>query len=105
MGADGWVAGLVCAFPRETVAIYRLVKAGKIEEALAIYRWFMPILELDLHPKLVQYIKLAEVHTGIGTEHVRLPRLPLIGEERKQVEDILRRGLETRPTLPEYLTL
>ena len=105
MGADGWVAGLVCAFPRETVAIYRLVKAGKIEEALAIYRWFMPILELDLHPKLVQYIKLSEVHTGIGTEHVRLPRLPLIGEERKQVEDILRRGLETRPTLPEYLTL
>lgn len=105
MGADGWVAGLVCAFPRETVAIYRLVKAGRIEEALAIYRWFMPILELDLLPKLVQYIKLAEVHTGIGTEHVRLPRLPLIGEERKQVEDILRRGLETRPTLPEYLTL
>ena len=105
MGADGWVAGLVCAFPRETVAIYRLVKAGKIEEALAIYRWFMPILELDLHPKLVQYIKLAEVHTGIGTEHVRLPRLPLIGEERKQVEDILRRGLETRPTLPDYLNL
>lgn len=105
MGADGWVAGLVCAFPRETVAIYRLVKAGRIAEALAIYRWFMPILELDLHPKLVQYIKLAEVHTGIGTEHVRLPRLPLIGEERKQVEDIIRRGLETRPTLPDYLTL
>lgn len=105
MGADGWVAGLVCAFPRETVAIYRLVKAGRIEEALAIYRWFMPILELDLHPKLVQYIKLAEVHTEIGTEHVRLPRLPLIGEERKQVEDILRRGLETRPTLPDYLNL
>ena len=105
MGADGWVAGLVCAFPRETVAIYRLVKAGRIEEALAIYRWFMPILELDLHPKLVQYIKLAEVYTEIGTEHVRLPRLPLIGEERKQVEDILRRGLETRPTLPDYLNL
>lgn len=105
MGADGWVAGLVCAFPRETVAIYRLVKAGRIEDALAIYRWFMPILELDLHPKLVQYIKLAEVHTEIGTEHVRLPRLPLIGEERKQVEDILRRGLETRPTLPDYLNL
>ena len=105
MGADGWVAGLVCAFPRETVAIYRLVKAGRIEEALAIYRWFMPILELDLHPKLVQYIKLAEVHTEIGTEHVRLPRLPLIGEERKQVEDIIRCGLENRPTLPDYLNL
>ena len=60
MGADGWVAGLVCAFPEETVAIYKLVKAGRYEEALSIYRWFMPLLELDIHPKLVQYIKLAE---------------------------------------------
>ncbi len=58
-GADGWVAGLVDAFPRETVAIYRLVKAGQLEEAAAIYRWFMPLLDLDIHPKLVQYIKLA----------------------------------------------
>ncbi len=105
MGADGWVAGLVCAFPRETVAIYRLVKAGQLDEALAIYRWFMPLLELDLHPKLVQYIKLAEVHTEIGTEHVRLPRLPLVGEERERVETIIRKGLETRPTLPDYLSL
>ncbi len=99
MGADGWVAGLVCAFPRETVAIYRLVKAGKLDEARKIYRWFLPLLELDLHPKLVQYIKLAEVHTGIGTEHVRLPRLPLIGEERKRVEKIISEGLATRPQL------
>lgn len=105
MGADGWVAGLVCAFPRETVAIYRLVKAGKLAEARVIYRWFMPLLELDLHPKLVQYIKLAEVHTQIGTEYVRSPRLPLIGQERERVETIIRKGLETRPTLPEYLTL
>jgi 1-pyrroline-4-hydroxy-2-carboxylate deaminase len=105
MGADGWVAGLVCAFPRETVAIYRLVKAGRLEEARAIYRWFMPLLELDLHPKLVQYIKLAEVHTGIGTEHVRLPRLPLVGPERNRVEAIIQKGLETRPALPDYLTL
>ena len=60
MGAEGWVGGLVCAFPEETVAIYRLVKAGQIEEALKIHRWFLPLLELDLHPKLVQYIKLAE---------------------------------------------
>ena len=105
MGADGWVAGLVCAFPRETVAIYRLVKAGKLDEARAIYRWFMPLLELDLHPKLVQYIKLAEVHTEIGTERVRLPRLPLVGEERERVETIIRTGLETRPALPDYLNL
>jgi 4-hydroxy-tetrahydrodipicolinate synthase len=56
LGADGWVAGLVCAFPKETVAIYKLVKAGRIEEATKIYRWFMPLLELDIHPKLVQYM-------------------------------------------------
>ena len=77
MGADGWVAGLVCAFPEETVAIFKLVKAGRIEEAIEIYRWFMPLLELDINPQLVQNIKLAEVATGIGTEHVRPPRLPL----------------------------
>ena len=68
MGADGWVAGLVCAFPAETVAVYRLTKAGRYDEALKIYRWFLPLLELDIHPKLVQYIKLAEQYTGIGTE-------------------------------------
>ena len=78
-GADGWVAGLVNAFPRETVVIYKLVKANRIQEALEIYRWFMPLLELDIHPKLVQYIKLAEVAAGIGTEPTRAPRLPLIG--------------------------
>ncbi|PWT99140.1 MAG: dihydrodipicolinate synthase family protein, partial [Bacteroidetes bacterium] len=81
MGADGWVAGLVCAFPRETVAIYKLVKAGRIEDALKIHRWFLPILELDIHPKLVQYIKLAESQTGLGTEFVRAPRLTLTGKE------------------------
>jgi len=84
MGADGWIAGLVCAFPAETVAIYELQKAGRIKEALAVYRWFLPLLELDINPKLVQNIKLAEVYTGIGTENVRAPRLPLFGEERKQ---------------------
>jgi 1-pyrroline-4-hydroxy-2-carboxylate deaminase len=105
MGADGWVAGLVCAFPRETVAIYRLVKAGKLAEARTIYRWFLPLLELDLHPKLVQYIKLAEAHTGIGTEHVRAPRLPLAGEERRRVEKIITDGLAIRPELPDYLSL
>ncbi|HLI92213.1 MAG TPA: dihydrodipicolinate synthase family protein [Puia sp.] len=105
MGAHGWVAGLVCAFPAETVAIYRLVKAGRIEEALEIHRWFLPLLELDIHSKLVQYIKLAEAEAGLGTEYVRAPRLPLIGEERERVLAIIRRGLATRPVLPEYLSL
>ena len=99
MGADGWVAGLVCAFPKETVAVYNLVKAGKTEEALKIYRWFLPLLELDIHPKLVQYIKLAEQMAPIGTEWVRAPRLTLIGEERVKIENIIKRGLEHRPNL------
>ncbi|MBS1500601.1 MAG: dihydrodipicolinate synthase family protein [Bacteroidetes bacterium] len=101
MGADGWVAGLVDAFPRETVAIYRLVKANRISEALAIYRWFLPVLELDIHPKLVQYIKLAEVATGIGTENVRAPRLKVQGAERERVMKIINDALAVRPVLPE----
>jgi len=105
MGADGWVAGLVCAFPRETVAIYRLVKAGHLAEAQKIYRWFMPLLELDIHPKLVQYIKLAEQQAGIGSESVRAPRLTLIGEERTRILSIIDLGIATRPELPEYLHL
>ncbi|MBK7869264.1 MAG: dihydrodipicolinate synthase family protein [Saprospiraceae bacterium] len=105
MGAGGWVAGLVAAFPRETVAIYRLAKAGRIEEALAIHRWFLPILELDIHPQLVQNIKLAEVMTGLGTEFVRAPRQPLMGADRERVIKILEEGLAVRPELPEYLNL
>jgi dihydrodipicolinate synthase/N-acetylneuraminate lyase len=101
MGAVGWVGGLAGAFPAETVALYRLVKAGRIEEALAIHRWFMPLLELDIHPKLVQYIKLAEAETGLGTEYVRAPRLTLIGEEREQILQIIRQGIATRPVLRE----
>lgn len=100
MGADGWVAGLVDAFPKETVAIYRLVKAKRYDEALAIYRWFLPVLELDIHAKLVQYIKLAEVATGIGTENVRAPRLPLIGAEREKVLKVINDALAVRPELP-----
>ena len=105
MGADGWVAGLVCAFPAETVAIFRLVKAGRYEEALTIYRWFMPLLELDIHAKLVQYIKLAEQYTGIGTENVRAPRLTLVGEERERISKVITDGLASRPVLPDYLSL
>jgi len=105
MGADGWVAGLVCAFPCETVAIYRLIKAGKIQEALKIYRWFLPVLELDVSTKLVQNIKLAETLTGLGNENVRAPRLPLIGTERERILNILNKALAVRPELPDYLNL
>lgn len=105
MGADGWVAGLVCAFPAETVAIYELQKAGKIKEAIEIYRWFLPLLELDINSKLVQNIKLAEVATGIGTENVRAPRLPLVGTERALVLKIIEDGLKNRPQLPDYKNL
>lgn len=104
MGADGWVAGLVCAFPKETVAIYELAKAGRAQEALEIYRWFLPLLELDINSKLVQNIKLAEVATGIGTENVRAPRLPLIGAERERVQAIIEQGLKNRPNVEPYLT-
>ena len=102
MGASGWIAGLVCAFPKETVAIYELQKAGRIQEAIALYRWFMPLLELDINSKLVQNIKLAEVYTEIGTEFVRPPRLPLFGTERTKVQHIIETALKSRPTLPNY---
>jgi len=100
MGAEGWVGGLVCAFPAETVALYRLVKAGQIDEALKIHRWFLPLLELDLHAKLVQYIKLAEAQTGIGSEYVRAPRLTLVGKERETILKIIKEGIESRPKIP-----
>lgn len=99
LGADGWVAGLVCAFPKETVTIYNLVKEGNIAEAAKIYRWFMPLLELDIHPKLVQYIKLAATQTGIGSEYVRGPRLTLQGSERDRILKIINDGIAERPVL------
>jgi 4-hydroxy-tetrahydrodipicolinate synthase len=104
IGADGWVAGLVCAFPSETVAIYELARAGRLQEAISIYRWFLPLLELDINPQLVQNIKLAEVATGLGTERVRAPRLPLQGQERDRVLAIIDKAMESRPEIPEYKT-
>jgi len=101
IGADGWVAGLVCAFPRETVALYHLAKQGRLSEALALYRWFTPLLHLDADLKFVHSIKLAEAMTGVGTEQMRRPRLPLQGEERGRVEAIILRALESRPPLPK----
>jgi 4-hydroxy-tetrahydrodipicolinate synthase len=102
VGAIGWVAGLVTAFPRETVAIYQLMKQGRREEALSIYRWFRPLLDLDVSTYLVQNIKLAEVH-AIGTnDRVRMPRLPLSGERRATVEKIVKDALAVRPALPKF---
>ena len=101
LGAVGWVAGLVCAFPRETVVLYELIKARRISEALELYRWFLPLLHLDVSVKFVQYIKLAEAMVGCGSEYVRAPRLQLVGDERKRVEKIIRSALKKRPTLPK----
>ncbi|MEQ1952370.1 dihydrodipicolinate synthase family protein [Mesorhizobium sp. CN2-181] len=99
VGCIGWVAGLVTAFPKETVAIYQLMKQGRREEALAIYRWFRPLLDLDVSSYLVQNIKLAEVF-AIGTnDRVRMPRQPLSGERRAAVEKIVKDTLAVRPDL------
>ena len=97
LGADGLLAGVGCTFPRETVALYELMKAGNLAEALPLYRWMTPMLHLDVSTKLVQNLKLIDALAGVGTEHVRLPRMPLVGEERAQVERIVQRALETRP--------
>ena len=102
LGADGWVAGLVDAFPAETVAIYELVKQNRYDEALKIYSWFMPLLELDINPQLVQNIKLAATINGIGTDVYRSPRKPLQGLERQRVMDIIKEGIKSRPSLPQY---
>jgi 4-hydroxy-tetrahydrodipicolinate synthase len=105
MGATGWVAGLVNAFPAETVAIYRLVRAGRIEEARAIYRWFRPLLDLDVSTYLVQNIKLVEAIAIGSNDRVRLPRLAHIGERRAEIERLVREQMEIRPPLPDLAAL
>lgn len=99
LGAVGWVSGLVNAFPRENRLLWDLSRAGRWEEARQVYRWYTPLLHLDTHPKLVQYIKLAVAECGYGSEVTRPPRLPLTGAERDEVLAIIRRGIETRPTV------
>lgn len=99
VGADGWVFGLVDAFPNETVAMYNYAVNGDYDKALEIYRWFMPLLELDIHPKLIQYIKLAATAEGISNPHLRAPRLPLIGEEAERVNKVIADGIANRPQL------
>lgn len=99
LGAEGWVSGLVNAFPRENRLLWDLATAGRYEEARRVYRWYTPLLHLDTHPKLVQYIKLAAAECGYGTEMVRAPRLPLAGEEREQILGIIRKAIATRPMI------
>ncbi|ASW73505.1 dihydrodipicolinate synthase [Chryseobacterium piperi] len=99
LGADGLVAGLVDAFPHETMAMYNYAKTGEYDKAVAIYRWFMPLLELDIHPKLIQYIKLAATTEGISNPYVRAPRLELQGEEAERVNKIIEEGRTNRPVL------
>jgi 4-hydroxy-tetrahydrodipicolinate synthase len=101
MGAHGWVAGLVVAFPKETVAIYKLVLAGRLDEARAIYRWFRPLLDLDVSTFLVQNIKLAEAYAIGSNDRVRGPRLPLTGETRIKVAAVIEKALASRPELPK----
>ena len=100
MGADGWVAGLVAAFPAETVAIWRLARAGRIAEALPIYRWFRPLLDVDVSTKLVQNIKLVEALAINSNDRCRAPRLPLVGAERDRIVKIVEKALANRPELP-----
>ena len=102
VGAIGWVAGLVTAFPRETVAVYQLMKQGRQTEALTIYRWFRPLLDLDVSTYLVQNIKLAEVFAINTNDRVRAPRQPLTGERRAAAETVIRSALDSRPVLPEF---
>jgi 4-hydroxy-tetrahydrodipicolinate synthase len=99
LGAVGWVSGFTDAFPRESVRLWELLAAGKYEQALKIYRWFTPVLHLDDHPKLVQYIKLAQAMTGVGTETVRAPRLALTGPERERIAALIQRAIDTRPNV------
>lgn len=100
LGAVGWVSGLVNAFPNENRALWDLALEGRWTEAREIYRWYTPLLHLDTHPKLVQYIKLAMAEVGFGSEMVRAPRLPLVGQERESILKIIRDAVASRPALP-----
>lgn len=100
LGAQGWIAGVGLAFPRENQYLYDLAVAGEWDRAREIYRWYMPLLHLDVHVKFVQYIKLLLQEVGLGTEWVRTPRLTLEGAEREAVLQIIRRGIAARPDVP-----
>lgn len=98
LGCTGWISGLVDAFPRENGLMWDAASSGNWDKALEIYRWYMPMLHFDSHPKLVQYVKLASAEMGYGNEIVRPPRLPLIGEQREEALKIIRESAATRPS-------
>ena len=98
LGCTGWISGLVDAFPRENGLMWDAATSGNWDKALEIYRWYMPMLHFDSHPKLVQYVKLASAEMGYGTETVRAPRLPLAGEQREEALRIIRESAVTRPS-------
>jgi 4-hydroxy-tetrahydrodipicolinate synthase len=100
LGAKGWISGVGLAFPSENQYMYDLAVAGRWEEAREIYRWYMPLLHLDIPIKFVQYIKLAVQEAGLGAEWVRAPRLPIVGAEREEILKIIHNGLETAPAVP-----
>ena len=100
LGASGWVSGLVNAFPAENRLLWDLAAAGRWDEAREVYRWYTPLLHLDTHVKLVQYIKLAAQECGLGSEVTRAPRLPLEGAERDRILAIVRKGIANRPAIP-----
>jgi 1-pyrroline-4-hydroxy-2-carboxylate deaminase len=101
LGIDGWVAGTGIAFPLENQYFWDLTRQGEWDKAREIYRWFAPLLHLDVHTKFVQYIKLAVQECSLGTEWVRAPRLTLTGEERKRILKIIHTGIENRPSIPK----
>jgi len=101
LGIDGWVAGSGIAFPRENQRLWELTRAARWDDARTLYRWFQPLLKLDTHVHFVQYIKLCEQETGLGSEWVRAPRLPIVGEERETVLKIIRDALRNRPQLEQ----
>lgn len=100
LGAEGWIAGVGLAFPKENQYLWDLAKAGEWEKARELYRWYMPLLHLDIPIKFVQYIKLCIQECGLGAEWVRAPRLTISGAEREAVLKIIRHGIETRPQIP-----
>jgi 4-hydroxy-tetrahydrodipicolinate synthase len=101
LGIDGWVAGSGIAFPAENQYLWELTRRGEWDKAREVYRWFTPLLHLDVHTKFVQYIKLAVQECGLGAEWVRAPRLPLAGAERKRILKTIEEGIEKRPKMPK----
>jgi len=97
LGADGWIAGVGLAFPRENQYLWDLATSGQWEKARAFYRWYTPLLHLDIPIKFVQYIKLAVQECGLGAEWVRAPRLPLEGQEREEILTIIHKAIQSRP--------